>query len=178
MPEHKPITKLYIPNLEKNVTHQMIVDTFRKLDLAHIDVSNVNIKRSHGYLWRDSHQFLEASITLSYWHDSEAAYTFIQSLRTGEWIKLVFNEYFPASFWLVKENRPSPKKNKQNKESRENKNIHLPNKEHDDLDMYLNEVNLARNILAYEEDNWMADKHVFEEYQREIYALSQSLLMQ
>lgn len=165
-PSSKFIKTLFIPNLDKTITPTYIIQIFQKKQIAILRPEQITIKRCRAKLWKKSGVCSEALIEVEHWLDTEAAYQFIQSLRqTITPTKLIHHNSNDA--WFVKEyNRPS-----------QTPSLHdtLP-KDNADIEDYLKEVCTLVNTFAHYEDSWLSDEELFKEYEREMFALSLSLL--
>lgn len=172
------IKTLYIPNLDKTITAQYIANTFRDNLIAFVNPEKISIKRTHGRFWRKTNNFKEAIVEIEKWMDTEAAYEFIQNLKKNtNPTRLTHNQ--SGDWWYVKEDKVQPVspitllKGKQSNAVKPR----ILDEDQEDIEEYLKEVCSLVNTFAHDEESWLFDDNLFLQYEREMYLLSQSLLL-
>jgi len=94
------ITSLYIPHIEKQYNAEYIADIFSKNDLA--QVSRIFIEPYKSTM-KNRLNYNRAYIQIDYWHETEAAYSFIRRLHSPcSEARLVHSD---ENWWLVDINK-------------------------------------------------------------------------
>lgn len=91
------ITSLYIPCVEKTINVEFIANSFDKMGIA--KVSRISIESIKCSSPRRSNEYNRVYIGINSWHDTEAAYNFIQRLRDPR-VEARFN-YGDDNWWPV-----------------------------------------------------------------------------
>lgn len=100
------ITSIYIPHVEKHFDAEYIADVFDRNDIA--QVSRIFIEPYKSNIKKRSIMYNRAYVEIKHWHETEAAYSFIQRLRNpsvearivhsgDDWWSVDINIY-PAKF--------------------------------------------------------------------------------
>lgn len=97
-----PITSIYIPRIEKDFNAQFIADVFERNDIA--QVSRVYLEPYKSIMKNGlNNKFNRAYIAIHSWHDTEAAYHFIDRLHSpNREARIVYNE---DNWWPVDINK-------------------------------------------------------------------------
>ena len=98
-----PITSIYIPHIEEGITPEYIMDTFYQNELANI--SRITLIKDIMPSKYSGITYSQAFIDIGSWHETEAAYNFIQNLKDFT-METRFTHSF-GQWWLVKIN-PKP----------------------------------------------------------------------
>lgn len=95
------ITSIYIPCIEKIFNAEFIADVFERNDIA--QVSRVYLEPYKSIMKKKSNKYNRAYIAIKSWHDTEAAYHFINRLRSSNReARIVYNE---DNWWPVAINK-------------------------------------------------------------------------
>jgi hypothetical protein len=101
------VTSLYIPHVEKQYNAEFIADLFSKNGLA--QVSKIYIEPYKTNIKNHSNKYNRVYIQIDSWHETEAAYSFIQRLRNPiVEARLVYSD---DNWWSVEINKNPTKFN-------------------------------------------------------------------
>jgi hypothetical protein len=94
------ITSVYIPKVEKEFSAKFIADIFDKNGIAKVSKIVLNPHKSLNF---QAEKYNRAYIEIDYWHDTEAAFSFIKRLRTtNRETRLI---YSLDNWWTVEINK-------------------------------------------------------------------------
>lgn len=86
------ITSLYIPHVQKNIGAQFIADLFSNNHLAQVSMVYIEPCKSN-------HIYNRVYVLIDFWHDTEAAYSFIKRLQnTTVEARIVYSD---DDWWVV-----------------------------------------------------------------------------
>jgi hypothetical protein len=98
-----PINSIYISRIEEEICAEYIMNAFEENELA--TVSRVTLIPYHSPSKYNGEKYCQAFIDIHSWHETEAAYNFIQSLKySSEEIRFAYS----GDLWWVVEVNPKP----------------------------------------------------------------------
>ena len=96
-----PIASIYIPHVEQGITAQYIIEAFEDSEIA--TVSRITLIPYSSPSKYSGETYSQAFIDIYSWHETEAAYDFIQSLRSfDEETRFVHSD---NKWWVVEVNQ-------------------------------------------------------------------------